>query len=81
MNRSLLPSEIEDPGIGYNLKASVMILDNKFNVTGETRIDRGRHWFHNFLVTKAGMHIQVRPEHYQSEDDLVFDIFVSQARN
>jgi hypothetical protein len=53
-------------------KASILILDNKFNKVGEVELEDYKYWEHNMFFTEKGMHLMQMD--YENEDILSFSI-------
>lgn len=53
-------------------KASILILDNKFNKVGEVELEDYKYFEHNMFFTEKGMHLMQRD--YENEDTLSFSI-------
>lgn len=66
--------EISNPEIQYDQEFTIMVLDNKFKVLGETKFQRNKYLVYNTFVNENGLHIQLNPKNYTNENQMEFKV-------
>ena len=59
----------------YNAKESIIILDKNFKKIGEFFLTRFKYEFYNFFLTKEGLHLKLKPEMHENDDQSIYHVF------
>lgn len=59
----------------YNAKESIIILDENFKKVGEFLLPRFKYEFYNFFLTKEGLHLKLKPELHENDDQSIYHVF------
>ncbi len=72
----LLPRTVDQYEMRLNgMRLTYIILNNKFDKIGETKMPRGRYSYKTYFINNKGLHIANIEEYAKDENTLTFDIY------